>query len=271
MSHELLSQQVFIILTTLIEGRIGLHYGEEELPIFSSKLLDRMEEAGFGSPLDYYYHLRYDDQDGQEFAKLASALFVGETYFYREARPLEIAIDFVVQRAVASSGRARVLSAACSTGEEPLTLAMMLAERDLLDRTEIVAIDANDAALEKARAGVYGGRSFRALPESAARWFTSEGATRSVDRKIHDRVQFVRANLVAPGALEGLGTFDLVLCRNVLIYFRDAVVVKVVQSLSKVLRPNGRLLVGASESLMRFGTRWRCEERGGVFLYERVS
>jgi chemotaxis protein methyltransferase CheR len=267
MSDAELSARVFTILAALVESRLGLHYGEGERDLFASKVAERMAHAGFASGLDYYYSLRYDEGSTREFEALASALLVGETYFFRERAPLEAAIEYVVRPALAQRGKARVLSAGCSTGEEPLGLAMLLADRGFDDRVEIVGIDANPAALERARAGRYGERSMRAQAARATRWIRRDGDAYEVDPAIRARVRFERANLVEPASLAHLGAFDLILCRNVLIYFRDDTIARVVATLTEHLAPRGRLLVGASESLLRLGTRFRCEERGGAFFY----
>lgn len=273
-----LSPQLFAILSSLVEERIGLHYGPEDARVFSDKVASRMQDAGFDSALDYYYLLRYDDPSGAEMDALTDALVVGETYLFRELEVLRAAIDIVIRPAIERHGRARVWSAGCATGEEPVTLAMLAKDAGILERIEIVATDLSPRALARARAGVYGARSLRAVDsateplvkEAAARWLTRDpGGGARVSRTILDAIGFRRLNLVDEPAVTALGHFDLVLCRNVLIYFRDELVQSVVTALTKTLGPGGRLAVGASESLLRFGTILRCEERRGAFFYAR--
>jgi len=269
---EALSPQLFAILSMLVEQKLGLHYAPADITVFSDKVLARMDEAGFHSPLDYYYFLRYDVHSAPELDALADALVVGETYFFRELAPLRIGIDQVVQQAIASRGRARIWSAACATGEEPATLAMLASAAGLLPRCEIVATDVSPRALAKARAGIYGGRSLRALdtaPDLAERFLKRDGTTATVDRSIVDHIQYRRVNLLDEAAVGRLGRFDLIACRNVLIYFADQTVSTVVDVVTRALADGGRLIVGASESLLRFGTVLECEERGGAFLYLR--
>ena len=116
----------------------------------------RAPEAGFESLLDYYYFLRYDAGGAKELDALIDALVVGETYFFRELPPLEVVVGELVAPAVAAGRRPAIWCAACATGEEPLTLAMMLAERGILGEVEIVASDISARALERARAGRFG-------------------------------------------------------------------------------------------------------------------
>jgi chemotaxis protein methyltransferase CheR len=277
---DTLSPQLFAIFSALVEERIGIHYGPEDLELFSDKVTTRAREAGFESVLDYYYFLRYDAAAVAELDALADALVVGETYFFRELDALRAGITHAVLPAVARSGRARVWSAACATGEEPVSLALLLAEAGVRDRTEIVATDVSARALAKAREGNYGNRSLRALPpnrtpagftdllgrlSSAA--IAREGQRAQVSRSVVADIDYRQLNLLDDAAAASLGTFDLVLCRNVLIYFADPTVRRVVGTLARSLREGGRLVIGASESLLRFGTILRCEERGGAFLY----
>jgi chemotaxis protein methyltransferase CheR len=266
-----LSPSLFAILTTLIEERSGIHYDARDLELFSSKLLTRMLESGFESPLDYYYFLRYDDGNRREFDALIETLVVNETYFFRELDPIHFLADDFLPKVVATGRRARVWCAACSTGEEPLTLAMLLAERNLLGSVDIIASDISPRVLARAREGSYSGRSLRALDDGTrARWFETDGDRVKVRPEIREAVSWRRLNLLDAEVVSALGRFDVVLCRNVLIYFSEATVATVTARLAGALYDDGLLLVGASESLMRFGTLLKCEERGGAFFYART-
>jgi chemotaxis protein methyltransferase CheR len=259
------------ILTTLVEERIGMHYEVRDAEIFGSKVAARALESGFESMLDYYYFLRYDDADGSEFEALAESVVVNETYFFREVDQLRVLVSEVVVKRIASGGRPRIWCAACATGEEPLTVAMLLAERNLLGSVDIVASDISAKALARAREGAFRGRSLRATDATArARWFEEHDDVARVRPEIHGAIAWHRVNLLDDAAIGALGSFDAILCRNVLIYFSEATVAHVSARLAAALRPDGLLLVGASESLMRFGTMLKCEERGGAFFYSRA-
>lgn len=266
-----LSPQVFTILASLVEERLGLHYGHAEREVFGYKLSSRAIEAGFFSLLDYYYFLRYDDPDGVELAALTDALVVNETYFFRERAPMEQAIDAVIVPLCERGQRPRIWSAASSTGEEPLTMAMLLAERGLLGQVELLATDISQRALARAQSGVHSRRSLReGYPSDlAAKYLHRSGEKILVSPVISSAVQFRCVNLLDAAAVAQLGFFDLILCRNVLIYFRDDRTQQVVRQLAGALRPGGVLLVGVSESLLRFGTALLCEERAGSFFYRK--
>jgi chemotaxis protein methyltransferase CheR len=270
MADNRISGLLAAILTATVEDRVGLHYEGQDVDVFSGKLSARAHESGFKSLLDYYYFLRYDDADGREFDALVDALVVNETYFFREAGQLRTLITEILAPLHQKGQRARVWCAACSTGEEPLTLAMLLAERNMLDAVDILASDVSSRALARAREGVYRGRSLRAItPEERRAWLIEDGEVVKVRREIHDAIVWERLNLLDEAAIAKLGRFDAILCRNVLIYFHERTVVGVISRLADALAVGGRLLVGASESLMRFGTALECEERAGAFFYRR--
>lgn len=268
-----LTPQLHAIVGAFLRDRLGLHYGVDERELLEDKLTSRAQEAGFESLLDYYYHLRYDDPDGVELAALADALVVNESYFFRERDQLEVIADEVVAPAVAAGRRPRIWSAACAAGEEPLSLAMVLAGRGLLAATELVASDLSARALARAREGRWSARALRGVPDGglAARYLAADDRAVRLVAPLADAIAWRRINLLDDAAIAGLGRFDAILCRNVLIYFDDDTVVRVVARLAERLVPGGLLFVGVSESLLRFGTSLDCEERGGVFCYRRPA
>jgi chemotaxis protein methyltransferase CheR len=261
------------IFSSLLEQAAGIHYGQSDREIFESKLLAHAQDAGFESLLDYYYRLRYDEVGGREIQQLIEALVVHETYFFRELPPLVQLVEGHLAEVIRRRGRARIWSAACATGEEPLTLAMLLDDRGVLDRCEILATDVSTRAIARAQAGRFGRRSVRDNhPGDLVRRYLDVGELGvSVDRRLLAAVRFQTMNLVDAGSIESTGHFDAILCRNVLFYFRDAQTVQIVERLGNALTADGLLLVGVSESLLRFGTALRCEEQAGCFFYRKAS
>jgi chemotaxis protein methyltransferase CheR len=268
-----LSAQVFSILGALVEERSGLHYGEEERELFGGKVAARAQQAGFESLLEYYYFLRYDPGGDRELEILIEHLVVGETYFFRELDQLRLMVDAFVAPRVQAGHRVRVWSAACATGEEPLGIAMLLSHRNLLGSVDLVASDVSSGALRVAREGRYGRRSVRRElpPEAAGQLTVAADGTAQVNPSLIDQVTFCRLNLLDAAAIDRLGLFDVVLCRNVLIYFSDTGIRDTAERLARALVPGGALFVGVSESLLRFGTSLACEEQAGVFFYRKVA
>ncbi|HEY0469617.1 MAG TPA: protein-glutamate O-methyltransferase CheR [Polyangiaceae bacterium] len=264
-----LSPQVFAILSALIEERMGLHYDISERDLLAERVSGRAIDRGFESLLDYYYFLRYDAGADAEFARLAEVLVVNETYFFRDLAPLKTLVGEFVPRLLAQGVQPRIWCAACSTGEEPLTLAMLLDEAGLLNQVTLVASDISARVLSHAQAGVYRQRSLRSLPAGVVgRWLEGDEHGMRVVPHIARAVSWHRINLVDERE-PPLGLFDLIICRNVLIYFRDRTIEKVVDRLWQHLHPEGRLLVGASESLLRFNVAFSCEEVQGTFFYRK--
>jgi chemotaxis protein methyltransferase CheR len=198
---------------------------------------------------------------------LIDALVVGETYLFRELPPLGLVASRLAA-AVAAGRRPRVWCAACATGEEPHTLAMLLASRGLLAKVDLVASDISTASLLRARAGQFSRRAIRGpIPTFASGWLEQSGDRVVVSPRLTQAIEWRRVNLVDDAAVAALGLFDLVLCRNVLIYFDDQTTRRVLRRLQGTLSPGGILVVGISESLLRFGTSLTCEEQEGVFFY----
>jgi chemotaxis protein methyltransferase CheR len=266
-----LSPPVFAILSAIIEERIGLHYALAEQDLLADKISPRAQEAGFDSLLDYYYFLRYDPRGREEMEALTEALVVNETYFFREFDQLRVLVDEVVAPKVAAGRRVRIWSAACATGEEPVTVAMLLADAGLLPQVDIVASDISQRALARAKDGMFGRRALRNVPKPhlVERYLMDGAGGIRVHPDIAQAIRYSRVNLLDDQAVAGLGVFDVILCRNVLIYFRDETVRRLLERLARALAPDGTLFVGVSESLLRFGTSLVCEEKSGVFVYRR--
>lgn len=267
-----LTPQVFAILAGLVEERSGLHYGAPDLDLFAQKVEPSAVEAGFDSLLDYYYWLRYDPEGEAGLQKLVEALTVHETYFFREYDSLRALTEgFLVPWA--REGRAlRIWCAACATGEEPFTLAMLLLKADALSNVRIVASDVSAAVLARAAQGDFNRRSIRWVPPGFIDVLLHQKGDRVVvDEQARRAVEFRQVNLVEREQVAAMGTFDAVLCRNVLIYFTDQTALNVVRGLTNALKPGGQLLVGTSESLLRFGTELSCSENRGSFFYSRAA
>lgn len=257
----------------LIENACGVHYRVEDRAILASKVEMHARDRGHESVQTYYEELRDNDPDGLELDKLLEAILVHETYFFRELPPLVELVDGHLAAIIRKRGRARVWSAACATGEEPLTLAMLLDDRGLLDRVEIVASDVSTTAIARAIAGGYGTRALRDghPPELVRRYLQTSSKTVAVAPRIHGSVAFETINLFDDDRVRKLGLFDVILCRNVLMYFREERVANVVNRLGRALAPGGVIAVGVAESLLRFGPALVCEERGGSFFYRRAG
>lgn len=267
-----LSPQVFSILSALVAEHAGLHFDVTHMSVFADKVGGRALEAGFESLLDYYYFLRYDPGGPAELDILTESLVVNETYLFRELSALETMVSDFILPSVKGGRRPRIWCAASSTGEEPHTVAMLLAAQGLLGQVDLIASDISVQALDRARSGRFSRRAIRqAIPTFAERWLEVSPQGIAISPRLTETIEWRRINLLDDGAIAALGSFEVVLCRNVLIYFDDATTRRIIERLGNALKPSGALFVGISESLLRFGSSLICEEKNGVFLYKKPS
>ena len=262
----------FTILRDLIEERAGIHFDNYKRELLAEKLSGRVVERGFSSFLDYYYLLKYGPDSETEWPHVLDCLSVQETYFWREVDQIHaLTRDILAEFAAACPGQtARIWCAACATGEEPLTIAMALAETGWFERMsiQIVASDASPAAIAKAERGIYRERSFRNLPKPLQdKYFTPVAGGWQVATELSSRVEFCRANLMRPEEVEPLARSAFIFCRNVFIYFTPAGIGRTVKLFSRKMSRPGYLFVGASESLLKLSTDFDLQSAGDAFVY----
>ncbi|MBV9929111.1 MAG: protein-glutamate O-methyltransferase CheR [Acidobacteria bacterium] len=264
------------LLRSLIHERTGIYFDNGKAELLTDKLSPLVIERGFSSFLDYYYLLKYDEAAQGEWLSVFDALSVPETFFWREMDQVRALVETIVPRWVGERGAEplKIWSAACATGEEPLTIAMALEEAGWFERAriEIQASDGSPAVVERARRGLYRGRAFRNLPAPLReRYFTREGdgptARWRVSPELHARVGWGVANLMDEGEVAARAAAHVIFCRNVFIYFSESAVARVARSFAKFIRPPGYLFVGTSESLLRLTTDFSLEEMGDAFVY----
>lgn len=266
------------LLRSLIHERTGVFFDNGKADLLTDKLSPLVIERGFTSFLDYYYLLKYDETAQDEWRNVMNALSVPETYFWREIDQVRALVETILPQWFSAhhNETLRIWSAACATGEEPLTLAMALEEAGWFDRAsiEIHASDASSSVIEKARRGVYRERAFRNLsPELRAKYFTREGAASSwrIKEELHARVRWGVANLIDEREIASLASAHVIFCRNVFIYFSESAISKTARSFAKYIRPPGYLFVGTSESLLRLTTDFTLEEMNDAFVYVKQS
>jgi len=177
-----------------------------------------------------------------------------ESSFFRDAAVLDMVADAVeAMRAEQPPRRPRIWSAGCSFGQEPLSLAMLFAEKEIGRNTmppEIVATDVSDVALARAKSGRYSQFEIqRGLPvRRMVRWFETEGNDWVANPELVRRIAFRRMNLVKDPL--PIGRFDVILCRNVLLYLNAELRRKVFERFAQVIRPGGLLVLGAGETVI---------------------
>ena len=262
------------LIQTLINERTGMYFDNGKSDLLIDKLSPLVIERGFGSYLDYYYLLKYDPSARVEWQNVMNALSVQETYFWREFDQIRALVQTLVPQWQARNANStlRIWSAACATGEEPLTIAMALNEAGWFERAsiEIVATDASSKAIDRAVEGVYRGRAFRNLPDSLRdRYFEQDGSDWRFRSNIHKRIKWGLANIIEEDQISHAASSDFIFCRNVFIYFSESAISRVVRSFARFIRPPGYLFVGAAESLLRLTTDFTLTEVDDAFVYAK--
>lgn len=260
------------LIQSLINERIGMWFDNGKRDLLIDKLSPLVIERGFTSYLDYYYLLKYDAAARSEWQNVMNALSVQETYFWREFDQVRALVQTLVPQWHASQTgpTLRIWSAACATGEEPLTIAIALNEAGWFQRAsiEIFASDASSKAIDRAVEGVYRQRAFRNLPPQLQnRYFTPEGSDWRVRSDIHSRIKWRIANLMDEEQIAEQASSDFIFCRNVFIYFSENAIRRAVRSFASFIRPPGHLFVGAAESLLRVTTDFTLTEVDDAFVY----
>ncbi len=273
-----LTEEEFRLLRDFIHERFGLYFEDGQKPTLRSRLLGRLAGLELSSFEDYYRYLRFGPERSDELQRMISHLTNNETYFYRELPQLKVFSELLLKtlkdrKTKAGEKSLRILSAGCSTGEEPYTLAMVVHDSAQFFwnwQVAIVGMDVDQKALEKARKAVYHHNSFRSMPPgSEQRHFAREASGTTVKDAIRRLVDFRWGNITDPASYDGLAGLDAVFCRNVLIYFSDSMIRKVIGLLYQVLAPGGYLFLGHAESLSRITDLFSSIRFQGAMVYQK--
>ncbi|HEY3569112.1 MAG TPA: CheR family methyltransferase [Thermoanaerobaculia bacterium] len=259
-------------LVVLIREATGNVIPTARLSFLEEVAQRRAQVTGRGSLEEYVRALAAHQIEG-EWGTLVSLVTIKESYFFRAPQQFEVIVRQVLPglaRARAGTRHLRIWSAACARGEEPATLAMLLAEEPSLNgwTWTIVATDLDEEALAGAKLGLYGERAVSQVPPPMLeRWFKRRGKLFELDAGLRSRISYQSLNLAhAPFALP-FAECDLVLMRNVLIYFRRPLQRWVVSQVAKLLAPEGYLFLGASETLWQIQDELESVDLGPCFAY----
>lgn len=225
------------------------------------------------SQFEEYLQMIQYNTNGKELEHLFDAITTNETFFFRESQQTDLFIDIIVPRIMEQIGKkeVKVWSAACSTGEEPYTIAMLLKEKMAAVRTEITASDISQGVIESAKRGIYNSYSVRNVPDAyLKKYFAATGQAFELSPAIKSMVSFQQVNLTDEKRIRSIAGKDVIFCRNVLIYFDDKAKQKVVSLLYDSLKPKGYLFTGASESLHSITRAFRPAAINKVIVYQKV-
>ncbi len=257
--------------------RTGMLFTEAKRYYVERRIADRMAALGL-TDFPYYFARLRSDVD-HEVEAFINAFTVNETYFFREEHQLHcLSTDLLNERVRARPGpqSLRIWSVPCATGEEPYSIAIWLLENwpevDVHD-IEIVGSDIDTQCIAAARAGEYGQRALMRLsPDLVEKYFVAEGEDRwRIVSDLRDSVQFTSVNLMDPADTRRHGAFDVIFCRNVLIYFDDASRRLAAENLFENLSPGGFICLGHTESMSRVSALFDVRRFADGIVYQRPT
>lgn len=261
----------FAILADMIYHYCGIDYRKDPLSL-QSKLSFKLKELGL-SPWEYCGYLRMEPK---EWENLIELITVNETYFFREENLLnEFQKNILPQFTGRTSENVlRIWSAACSTGEEPYTIGMLVKESGLFEpgAVQIIATDINKKVLNKAKKGIYKKQSlsFRRMPIDAYnKFFSEQGENYKVKSSVREMVNFKYINLLDDNIKNEIKKVDIIFCRNVLIYFDMDAIKKLIDAFYDILNPGGYLLLGHAETITGLHTGFQTIHTSSAYYYRK--
>ena len=274
-----ITPQEFDLFRYFIERETGITLEGNQTYLVESRLGPLLAEEGCRSFGELYRRVS-TRPSGPLRDKIINAITTHETLWFRDKGPLEMVRRMYLPQIVEEARRGRLIfriwSAACSTGQEPYTLAMIISDFCSIqgdgvltpENFEIIGTDISAETIETAKAGVYDKFCMsRGLPEDfARRYFKPEGRYWVIDPTLKKRITFLQFNLLAD--FSTLGTFDLILCCNVCIYFSNEGKRVLFQKMKKALGPGGIFLLGAAENLSFVYNGFKIREFENVTFYQ---
>ncbi|MBQ9405542.1 MAG: protein-glutamate O-methyltransferase CheR [Desulfovibrio sp.] len=276
-----ITDEEFLHIRDFIYEQCGIFIAENRKYLIENRLSHRIKELHLKSFNEYYKFLRYDANRQKELTHLFEVITTNETSFFRNPPQLEafqniILPDILDWQRKSGNKKLRIWSAGCSTGEEPYTLAIIICEvlKSELASWDVAinAYDLSEAVLAAARRGIYNAYTLRTTPkEIVARYFTQDGNQYAVKPELKRLIRFAPINLNDKEQCKKVEKSQIVFCRNVIIYFDDAMKRRVINAFYDNLEPHGVLLIGHSETLHNISRAFQLEHHTGTIVYRKGS
>lgn len=272
-----MKRQEYDLLNAFLTEQFGLHFPEHKREILESRLRGRVAELRLSSFMDYYFMLQYEG-DG-ELSRVASLVTNNETYFFRETFQMDALFEHGIDAVLADAGikgGVRLLCAACSSGEEAYTLSIVAKNNQFRMWGVPLTVDAFDVDEQRialATRAEYGASSLRALEtDQAERMFRpGRNAGLMVLKDLYRAgVSFKVANILRFESWGRANYYDVVFCRNVLIYFEEGRLRDAISHFARCLRPGGLLFLGHSESIIGMTSEFEPVRLGNCIAYVRT-
>lgn len=273
-----LSLEEYKLYTDLIREKCGIYFDDKKQYFVKKRIEDRMRITNCNTFKDYYRLIKYDPRRN-ELDIFIGSLTTNETYFFRENSQLTVFADNILPLVLEEKRRnilkrLKIWSAACSTGCEPYTLAIILRERvPNIDEWDIIihGTDICNNVLQTCRNGVYTERDVKDFPESYKEKYIENSLDGSfrVSQCLKKMTTFSHLNLVDKMAMRTMRDFDFIFCRNVLIYFDDEVRKNVVNMLYDSLRKGGYIFLGHADSMSRISAAFKVVKINNILAYRK--
>lgn len=273
-----MSQREFQLLRDLIYKESGLYFADGKRYFLEIHLRPRLKELGLESFEDYYRYLLNRPPGDKEWMRLFDKITIPETFFFRDPRHFEVLKDEVIPEITARKKygikRLSLWSAGCATGEEAYTLAMILLEESQVSLKgwsfKVIGSDISMTALQKAKEGAYSEYSVRYVPDLyMKKYFIEVKGIYYVSNDVRRCVDFLRVNLSSDEEMRRMRYFDVIFCRNVLIYFDKKSKEKVLERLYESLNTGGYLFIGSTETLFGIDTPFKGVRFPGCTAYKK--
>jgi len=261
--NDLKELQIFLYKKT------GLYFEERKFDYLRIKLENRLDKLRIYSLKEYLNLLK---TDLKEIQQLIDEITINETYFMREIDVIDTYFSKIIGYNHHNFSRIKIVSAACSSGEEPYSISILVMEKypALVDKLNIFAFDIDSNVIEKAKKGIYRQFSLRAINRSTIdKYFIKNNGEYKINDKIKETVSFYNLSIFDPRAYEIMVGSDLILSRNVLIYFGIEYKRKAVNLFYESLKDNGYLILGRSESIYNVNSKFVMVHYPNVILYKK--
>jgi chemotaxis protein methyltransferase CheR len=275
----LMTGEQFLQLRDFIYEKSGIYFADSKKSLLENRLTFRLKAYNFTDYEKYYYLLKYDPQAAKELRALYDTITTNETSFFRSPPQIEAFTekalpDVMARRQKAGEKTLRLWSAGCSTGEEAYTLGIVL--KEVLKETirdwdiKICASDISEKALRSAKQASYNEYALRGVPpEVRQKYFKADNDQFVVIEEIKSLVELQFLNFMDSQRMQLMKGFDIIFCRNVLIYFDDAARKKIVSNLYDNINPGGYLFIGHSESLHNITRAFKLVHFPGALGYKK--
>jgi chemotaxis protein methyltransferase CheR len=272
-----LTDAEFRMFSELLRRHCGLHFGPDARYLLEKRLERRLRALELKSFAAYHYRVRSAPAHEEELANLIDELTTNETYFFRERNQLralisEIFTELQAERQGVRRGPITVWSAGCSSGEEPFSVMILAMEAGMTPGKDlhVYASDISRRMLRRARQGLYREASFRETePTLRQKYFSEKDGLWRISDEVKKHVDFIHLNLLDRRKIALLGTMDVILCRNVIIYFNSDTKREVIQTFHEKIRSGGHLLLGHSESLINLSNSFELRHLRNDLVYRR--